>query len=104
MKNGVEIPYFVRNYADAWRDLAVYRLQDLSRGEWNELIEKLICLHVKTYRWQPSEDRVHEEMTRRLAELDGMETRFRLKALVDHLDIAHQEQVLQMSKGIDTPR
>ena len=96
VKNGVEISYFERNYAEAWRDLIVYRLQDLSRNEWDELTGKLMYLHAKAYRWQPPEDRVRQEMKGRLAELDGMETRFRLKALVDQLDIAHQEQVLHV--------
>ena len=94
MKNEVEIPYFDQDYAAAWRDLTVYRLKDLTQVEWINLADRLMRLHMKAYGWQPPEVQTHQSMGERLAELDGHETRFRLKALVDQLDIMHQEQVL----------
>ena len=93
MQGESEVSYFERNYADAWRELTLYRLQDLSAGEWSELIERLILLHARAYQWRPPEKRVQREMKERLAEMQGQETRFRLKALIDQLDLVHQERV-----------
>jgi hypothetical protein len=89
-----EIPYFDRNYARAWQSLNTYRLHDLTRKEWEELSRKLISLHAKAYDWQPPEDRVAHEMASRLEAMHNQETRLKLKALVDSLDLAQQEQVL----------
>ena len=58
------------------------------------MIEKLVYLHARAYQWQPPEKRVRQEMAGRLAQMRGQETRFRLKALVDQLDLVHQEQIL----------
>ena len=82
------------NYADAWRHLKRYQLETLSSEEWGDLVEKLMHLHARAYQWQPPEARARQEMAGRLAEMRGQETRFRLKALVDQLDLVHQEQVL----------
>ena len=89
-----EIPYFRRNYAEEWRHLNLYRLSDLSAQEWEELSRRLVCLHARAYGWSPPEEAVIQQMQRRLAALRAQETRLKLKALVDSLDLAHQEQVL----------
>lgn len=94
VRGEVEIPYFDRNYAQEWRDLTVYRLSDLSREEWEDLSRKLMDLHARAYRWQPPEAEVHREMANRLSTMSRQETRLKLKALVDCLDLAYQEQVL----------
>ena len=94
VRGDLEIPYFEKNYADAWKDLTLYRLQDLSQSEWEDLAEKLMHLHARAYRWGPSDAQVRREMAERLSDMQGQETRYRLKALVDQLDLAHQEQVL----------
>ena len=94
IQGGLEMPYFERNYADAWRYLKRYQLENLSAEEWGDLVEKLMHLHARAYQWQPPEARTRQEMAGRLAEMRGQETRFRLKALVDQLDLVHQEQVL----------
>jgi len=94
VRGDLEIPYFEKNYADAWKNLTLYRLQDLSQGEWNDLAEKLMHLHARAYRWGPPEAQVRREMAERLSDMQGQETRYKLKALVDQLDLAHQEQVL----------
>lgn len=94
VRGDLEIPYFEKNYADAWKDLTLYRLQDLSQGEWKDLAGKLMHLHARAYRWEPPEAQVRREMAERLSDMQGQETRYKLKALVDQLDLAHQEQVL----------
>jgi hypothetical protein len=93
IRGEMEIPYFERNYADGWRDLNVYRLHDLSKQEWRELSDKLIDLHARAYRWSPPEPRMREEMAGRLDELHNQETRLKLKALVDQLDLVQQENL-----------
>jgi hypothetical protein len=91
---GEETLYFDKNYAKTWNDLTRYVLQDLSPREWDALTEKLMHVHARAYRWQPSETRARRDMTERLAHMQGQETRYKLKALVDQLDITQQEQVL----------
>lgn len=94
VRNGLEIPYFAKDYARAWQGLTRYALQDLSRREWDELAAKLMHLHARAYRWTPPQQRVLAEMGGRLAEISGQETRYRLKVLVDQLDLVHQESLL----------
>ena len=94
VRGGVEMPYFDRDYAKEWQDLNIYRLHDLSREEWVELSRKLVHLHARAYRWRPPHDWLAQEMVERLDAKRTQETRLKLKALVDCLDLAHQEQVL----------
>lgn len=93
IREDMEIPYFERNYAEAWQGLNLYRLHDLSKEEWKELSRKLIRLHATAYGWSPPEPRMQEAMARRLDELRSQETRLKLKALVDQLDLAQQEML-----------
>lgn len=93
IRNEEELPYFEKDYARAWTGLNRYLLHDLSPNEWQMLIEKLMHLHASAYQWQPDAD-VQREMTRRLSHMQGQETRYRLKGLVDELDLAHQAQIL----------
>lgn len=95
IRNEVEFRYFDQNYAESWRDLTVYRLHDLTLKEWKGLSEKLIVLHARAYGWQPPEIRTREEMAGRLSKTGRQEARLKLKALVDQLDLIHQEQVLK---------
>jgi hypothetical protein len=95
IRKEVEIPCFDQNYAEAWRDLTVYRLHDLTLNEWKDLSEKLIVLHARAYGWQPPETRTREELAGRLSETRDQEARLKLKALVDQLDLIHQEQILK---------
>lgn len=95
VRNEIEIPYFDQNYAKAWRNLTIYRLHDLSHKEWKHLSEKLMFLHAKAYAWQPSETGVYDKMTNKLKETGDQEARFKLKALVEQLDIVHQKRVLK---------
>ncbi len=95
IRNEVEVRYFDQNYAESWRDLTVYRLHDLTLKEWKELSEKLIVLHARAYGWQPPEIGTRQEMADRLSKTRRQEARLKLKALVDQLDLIHQEQVLK---------
>ena len=88
-----ERPYFDQNYAEAWRNATRYELQDLSHKEWEALSEMLILLHACAYRWQPPETQARLALQTRLAEQPAHETRYKLKALVDELDLLYQEQV-----------
>ncbi|MBI2504198.1 MAG: hypothetical protein HYW07_13315, partial [Candidatus Latescibacteria bacterium] len=85
-----EIPYFAKDYAAAWKRLTRYELQDLSPQEWKALGDKLLRLHARAYQWRPSEAALHQALARRLTQTQGQETRYRLKALVDELDLAQQ--------------
>lgn len=94
VRGALEDPCFDFDYAREWEHLTVYRLSDLSPREWEELCRKLIILHGRTYRWEPSELPMMREMTHRLQALRNQETRLKLKALVDCLDVGFQEQRL----------
>ena len=94
IRNEEELPYFEKDYARAWTGLNRYLLHDLSAKEWQALIEKLMHLHARAYQWHPPEADVRREMARRLSHMRGQETRYRLKGLVDELDLAHQDQIL----------
>lgn len=89
-----EASYFEHNYAEAWRDVTRYELEDFSRADWEELSEKLIHLYARAYGWPPPLEQARRALRARLAEHPGLETRYRLKALVDELDLMHQEESL----------
>jgi hypothetical protein len=91
-----ETPYFAVNYAEAWEKVQRYDLQDLSSQEWKGLGDKLIDLHARAYGWKPAEEEVRRALAGRLAATRGQETRYRLKGLVDELDLARQEELLGM--------
>lgn len=88
-----ETPYFAKDYAEAWEKVERYDLQDLSLQEWRGLGDKLIDLHVRAYGWKPTGEQVRNALAGRLAETQGQETRYRLKGLVDELDLARQEEL-----------
>jgi hypothetical protein len=89
-----EIPCFQRNYAREWERLTIHRLQELSRKEWAELSRRLVRLHGTAYGWQPPEERLIREMAGRIGAMRSQETRLKLKALVDCMDLVHQERIL----------
>lgn len=89
-----EIPYFSKNYSDTWQGLSRYDLQDLTQQEWDSLAQKLIPLYGHAYRWQPEEASIHGTLMARLKKLAGEETRYKLKALIEQLDLFHQEALI----------
>ncbi len=96
IRKGAEVPCFEKNYAQAWHDLKVHRLQELSSKDWKDLSEKLIVLHGAAYGWKPFETEIRNELAERLLETRQQETRLKIKALLDQLDLMQQGQVLEV--------
>jgi hypothetical protein len=69
--------------------LSLLRLVDLSPAEWQMLAERLVTLHGRAYGWRPGEE-IPSLLQRRLLSMRGQETRPKLKALVDELDLLDQ--------------
>jgi hypothetical protein len=86
-----DLPYFDRDYAEAWRDLSVYQLRSLSQSDWRQLCETLVTLHGAAYQWAADQDGFLPRLFDRLGVLPLQDTRATLKALVDELDQAQQE-------------
>ncbi len=40
---------FPKNYAEAWQDLNILRLQDFSSHEWESLLDRLMQLYSQAY-------------------------------------------------------
>ena len=96
-KNGdppIEIPYFNINYSKEWENINIYTLHDISSKEWKTLIDKLILIHAGVYKWDPPAALMQSEMRLALSKLSGVEARLRLKFLVNHLDLAQQDNLI----------
>lgn len=93
-RNQKEMRYFPKNYGRAWRRLNIHDLKGLAPKEWRTLTEKLILFHAKAYGWQPPDNRLQEQLAGVLNETAADEPRLKIKALVDQLDFAYQEMVL----------
>jgi len=92
-KNGTpptEIPYFNKNYSRAWANINIHKLHDFSSKEWGTLINKLIHVHAGAYKWEPSAALMQREMNLELSRLSGVESRLKLKFLVNYLDLEQQ--------------
>lgn len=98
VRRGTNFPRFEKNYVRDWENLNSYPMHDLSGKEWKELSERLLCLHARAYGWHPLEVEVIRKMENRLEAARPRDTRFKLKALVDCLDLVQQEQVLNNSQ------
>jgi hypothetical protein len=86
-----QLPYFDRDYGQAWRDLSVYQLRGLSLAAWQELCDALIALHTAAYDWPADRGQLLPVLTERLRTLPLEDTRSTLKALVDELDQTEQQ-------------
>lgn len=81
---------FPKNYAKAWLDLNVLRLQDFSAQGWESLLDRLMQLYSQAYQIDlPLQ--VKGRLRSLLEKLDVQETRFKLKALVHRLDVETQQ-------------
>ena len=98
IRNEQELSYFEKNYADAWRHLNIYRLHDLSAGEWETLAEKLLHFHAKAYDWKPPKNEMLKEMAESMAKTGNNDARLRIKSLVTQLDLTHQKMVLGLAQ------
>jgi P-loop Domain of unknown function (DUF2791) len=84
---------FQKNYAEAWRDLNILRLQDFSSHGWDSLLDRLMQLYSQAYQIElPLQ--VKPRLQSLLSKLEIQETRFKLKALVNKLDIETQQILL----------
>lgn len=84
---------FSKNYAKAWLNLNILRLQDFSSHGWESLLERLMQLYSQAYQIDlPLQ--VKEKLFSLLNRLEVQETRFKLKALVNKLDIETQHLLL----------
>ena len=84
---------FPKNYAEAWRDLNILRLQDFSSHGWESLLDRLMQLYSQAYQIDlPLQ--VKPRLQSFLGKLEVQETRFKLKALVNKLDIETQQVLL----------
>ncbi len=94
IRKEVEYPYFAANYANAWKGLNKYFLNDLAAKEWQALSEKLSVLHAKAYNWQPDYNKINTDLAECLSKSKGRDARLRVKALVNQLDLAYQDTIL----------
>lgn len=80
---------FPKNYAEAWLDLNILRLQDFSSQGWESLLDCLMQLYSHAYQIDlPLQ--LKGGLQSLLDRLEIQETRFKLKALVNKLDVETQ--------------
>jgi len=86
---GGEVPQFPQNYSDAWKNLQIIQLKDSSLTRWEAMQDRLINLYAEAYQIDFSEKQqeIKQEMRSLLEKLKTQETRFKLKALINQLDI-----------------
>jgi hypothetical protein len=84
---------FPKNYAEAWLNLNILRLQDISSHGWKSLLDRLTQLYVEAYQIDPPLQ-MQRELQSLLDRLEVQETRFKLKALVNKLDMETQQVLL----------
>ena len=88
-----EKEFFPKNYAKAWKDLNILRLSDFSSHGWESLLDRLIQLYSQAYQIDiPLQ--VMPSLQSLLGKLEAQETRFKLKVLVNKLDIETQQILL----------
>ncbi|MCU7837607.1 MAG: DUF2791 family P-loop domain-containing protein [gamma proteobacterium symbiont of Taylorina sp.] len=91
----IEIPYFSKNYAQTLNNLTIFRLHDLAEKEWQLLIEKLIRLYCQTYHWETNQSELKTLLVEHLKNIKNKETRLKIKALINELDLEYQEALWQ---------
>lgn len=87
---------FPQNYAEAWKDLNIVRLQEFSSDGWAVLQSRLIQLYAEAYQIDLANQLkgIKGKLHTVLDKIKAQETRFKLKALVNELDIETQHQLL----------
>ncbi len=86
---GGEASPFPQNYFDAWKSLQIIRLQEFSLARWEALQDRLIALYAEAYQIDIAAKlpEIKQQMGGLLEKLKTQETRFKLKALINQLDI-----------------
>lgn len=86
---------FSQNYAEAWKDLQIVRLKNFSAEGWEVLKNRLVQLYADAYQiCVPNQIEIKEKLQTLLDNHKAQETRFKLKALVNQLDIETQHSLL----------
>lgn len=87
---------FAVNYAEGWKNVNLVRLKEPTAKEWEALQHRLIDLYGQAYRIDLSCDSssIKKKLQALLDQLQAQETRFKLKALVNQLDIETQSRFL----------
>ncbi len=88
-----EVSVFERNYSNAWKDINIYKLRNLTSKEWHDIIRKLIDIHALAYNWKPDVGTMDKIIFSRLLKQSDSESRIKLKLIVNILDI-EQQQIL----------
>jgi len=86
---GGEAAQFPQNYAEIWKSLQIIRLQDSPSTRWEALQDRLINLYAEAYQIDITAKlpEIKQQMRDLLEKLKMQETRFKLKALINQLDI-----------------
>jgi len=86
---GGETSKFPENYAEAWEDLQIVRLQDFSSAHSEALQDRLINLYAEAYQINFSDKylEIKQQMRALLEKLNSQEMRLKLKALINQLDV-----------------
>jgi P-loop Domain of unknown function (DUF2791) len=84
---------FPKNYAEAWLNLNILRLQDFSSQGWDSLLDRLMQLYSQAYQIDLPVQ-VKPSLYSLLDKFEVQETRFKLKVLVNKLDIETQHVLL----------
>ncbi len=93
IKQEQEFSYFEKNYGRAWQQVNILHLHDLAAKDWQNLTAKLMRLHAGAYGWEPPAREIADKMAEVLKATAGQEARFRIKALVEQLDLGQQEVI-----------
>lgn len=80
---------FPKNYAELWQDLNIVRLQEASSQEWNFLLHHLMQLYSEAYQVELS-SQIKPALQALVEKLQVPQMRYKLKALVNRLDIETQ--------------
>lgn len=86
---------FPKNYADVWQNLNILRLQDFSVHEWDSLLDRLMKIYSQAYQIDLL-PKVKQDLHLVLNKFAAQETRFKLKALVNKLDMETQHAILDV--------
>ena len=85
---------FAKNYAEAWVNINILRLQDFSSQGWESLLDRLMKLYSQAYQIELP-PQVKGSLQALLVRIETQETRFKLKALVNKLDTETQHILLE---------
>ncbi len=84
---------FTKNYAQTWANLSILRLQDFSAQGWESLLDRLMKIYSQAYQIDlPLQIKANLQIL--LDKFKAQELRFRLKALINKLDIDTQHSFL----------